>query len=130
MAQATTLTINDGQATPVAVAFTPEAVSPALSTFTDRSSGTAVGFRRITVSSKFASGKSVVNRSRLAIEYPIVTTINGVSTLAYTLRASVDIVIPDASTVAERNNLYAFVANSLANTALIRPAMRDLDPIY
>lgn len=130
MPQATTLTIDDGAATPVATNFTPEAVSPALSTFTDRSAGTSIGFRRIAVSSKFASGKSTVNRSKLSVEYPVVSTVNGISTLAYTLRASVDVVIPDASTVAERDNLYAFLANSLANTSLIRPAMRDLDPIY
>lgn len=130
MPQASTLTINDGAATPVATNFTPEAVSPALSTFTDRSTGTSIGFRRINVSSKFASGKSTVNRGKLTVEYPVVSTVNGVTSLAYTLRASVDIVIPDKATVLERNNLYAFLANSLANTALVRPALRDLDPIY
>lgn len=128
MPVASSLSINN--AAGAAVNFTPESVSPALTMFTDRASGAALGFRRIAVSSKFASGKSVVNRSKLTVEVPVTAVVNGVTTVAYTLRASVDVVLPSAAAATDRNDLYAFLTNALANTALVRPAMRDLEPIY
>lgn len=128
MPVASSLSINNAAGT--AVNFTPESVSPALTMFTDRTSGAALGFRRIAVSSKFASGKSVVNRSKLTVEVPVTAIVNGVTTVAYTLRASVDVVLPSAAAATDRNDLYAFLTNALANTALVRPAMRDLEPIY
>lgn len=129
MAQAAAITINDGQGTPVAVTFSPESISPQASIFTDRTSGVAVGFRRLAVSSKFASVKGGVNRGKFTVEYPVTAVVNGVTTVAYTLRASVDVIIPDGASTTERNNLYAFLQNGLANT-LVRGGLRDLDPIY
>lgn len=112
------------------VTFTPESVSPALTKFVDRTSGVSIGFRRINISSKFANAKSSVNRSKLTVELPVITTVNGVNQTAYTLRANVDMVLPEASSATDRNDLFAFTVNALQNTALVRPAMRDLDPIY
>jgi len=129
MAQAAAITINDGQATFVAVTFSPESVSPQASIFTDRASGTAIGFRRLGVSSKFAAVKGGVNRGKFTVDYPITSTVAGVTTVAYTLRATVDVIIPDGAISVERNNLYAFLQNGLANT-LVRGGLRDLDPIY
>lgn len=129
MAQASTITINDGQATPVAVNFAPESVTSAVASFVDRTSGVAVGFRRIAISNKFASGASKVNRAKVSIDYPVTTTVNGIVTPAYTLRATIDVILPDASTDAERKNLFAFITNGLNHT-LVRGAVRDLDPLY
>lgn len=129
MAQATPITINDGQVAPAAVTFNPESVTPGLSSFADRTSGVAVGYRRLTVSNTFAKGKSVVNRAKLGIEYPVTSLVNGITTVAYTLRCNVDVILPEQATDAERKNLYAFVKNALAH-ALITGAMRDLDPLY
>lgn len=129
MGQAANIVLNDGQATPVAVTFSPESVTPALSSFADRTAGVASGFRRLKVSNAFAAGKSVVNRSKYSVEYPVTTTVNGVTTVAYVLRANLELILPDGSTDAERKNLYAFMANGLAN-ALVRGALRDLDPLY
>lgn len=129
MAQATAIVINDGQATPVATTFNPESVSPGLSSFADRTTGIALGFRRIKVSTTFAGGKSKVNRSKVSIEIPVTSLVNGITTVAYTLRANVDIILPDGATSAQRNDLYAFLKNVFAN-ALIQGALRDLDPLY
>lgn len=129
MAQAAAIVINDGQATPVATTFSPEQVSPALSSFADRATGTALSFRRLKVSTTFASSKSKVNRSKFSLELPIVAVISTVPTLISTMRANVDIIIPDGATDAQRKDLYAFLRNALANT-LVQSAMRDLDPLY
>ena len=129
MSQAANIVLADGQATPVNVTFTPESVTPALSIFSDRSAGAAVGFRRLKVSNRFAGGKSTVNRASFSVEYPVITTVNGISSQAYVLRANVDLILPDQATDMERKNLYAFIKNGLTNT-LIQGAMRDLDPLY
>lgn len=129
MAQAAALVINDGQATPVATTFAPESVTPGLSSFADRSAGIALGFRRVTVSNTMANGKSTVNKARFSVAVPVTQVISGVTTVAYTLRANLDIILPDGATDAQRKDLYAFLKNGLSNT-LIQGALRDLDPLY
>jgi hypothetical protein len=129
MPAAAAVTINDGQATPVAVTFSPEVITSDVASFADRTPGVAVAYRRITVSNKFARGASKVNRAKYTVDYPVTTTVNGITTVAYTLRATVDLILPDQATTAERNNLFAFVSNGINNTA-IRSSLRDLDPQY
>lgn len=130
MSQAAAITINDGQVAPAATTFNPESVTPGLSSFADRSSGIALAFRRLRISTSFAKGgKSVVNRAKLGIEIPVTQVVSGVTSVAYTLRANVDIILPDGSTDAQRKDLYAFLKNALAH-ALVQGAMRDLDPLY
>lgn len=129
MAAIAPITVNDGQATPVAVTFNPENQTPGAFSFVDRTTGVAVGFRRLSISNKFASAGSAVNRARYAVEYPVTAVVNGVTSQAYVLRANVDVVLPTASTDAERKNLFAFLVNGLQH-ALVRGAVRDLDPLY
>ncbi len=129
MAAIAPITVNDGQATPVAVTFSPENQTTGAFSFVDRAAGVAVGFRRLNISNKFAKGTAAVNRAKFTVEYPVTSTVNGITTQAYVLRANVDVILPVASTDAERKNLYAFLSNGLQN-ALVRGAVRDLDPLY
>lgn len=129
MAAIAPITVNDGQATPVAVTFNPENQTPGAFSFVDRTAGVAVGFRRLSISNKFASGGALVNRAKYAVEYPVTAVVNGITTQAYVLRANVDVILPVASTDAERKNLFAFLVNGLQST-LVRGAVRDLDPLY
>lgn len=129
MTAAVPIVINDGAATPVATTFNPEDITSGVSNFVDRLSGVAIGFRRLVVGTKFAKGSSKVNRTSYSVDYPVTQVVDGVTVVAYTLRAKLEMIHPDQATTAERNNLYAFVQNGLSNT-LIRGALRDLDPIY
>lgn len=129
MPQASPLTIADGQATPVNQTFAVEQATPALSSFADRASGVAAGFRRILISNKFATSKSPVNRTKLTLACPVLQTVNGVSTIAYTARAQLEFILPDQATDGDRKNIFAFVKNALANTS-VQSALRDLDPMY
>lgn len=129
MPQASNLTIADGQATPVNCVFAVEQATPALASFADRASGTAAGFRRIKVSNRFASAKTPINRSKITIEYPVLQTVNGISTVAYTLRFSGEFILPDSATDLDRKNLFAFTRNSLGLPP-VQSALRDLDPFY
>jgi len=129
MPQAGNVIINDGQATPVAKTFTPESVTPQVSTFADRTSGIALGFQRIAVSTSFAKSAGSVNRTKYTVSVPVTQTVNGVTSVAYTLRANVEFIFPDGSTDAQRKDVYAYVVNGLQHTN-VRASLRDLDPQY
>lgn len=130
MAQVTgPLTINDGSATPVARAFSPEKVSPGDSTFVERTSGVSAGFHRLAVGFDPASKRRPTNHVALSLEMPTLSTLNGVSALAYTARFQGKFILPDVMTPAERANIVAIVANALSN-ALIKGVVKDLDPLY
>lgn len=123
------LSINNGAATPVAKSFAPEQVSPQLSTFTERSAASSSGFMRLSVSLSPASGKRATNRINIDFDYPVVSVVNGVNTVAYVGRFKGYFVMPDTMTSAERADLAAFVANALDNTQ-VRAVIKDLDPLY
>jgi len=130
MSQVTSsLTIDDGAATPVAKTFAPMRVAPDESIFTERSSGVSAGFTRLRVATSPAKNGRPTNRIDYDLDYPVLATVNGVSTVAYTLRFKGYFVIPDVATAAERANLAAYVANGLDNTQ-IRSVIKDLDPLY
>jgi hypothetical protein len=123
------LTINNGAATPVAKSFAPERVSPDNSVFTERSAAVSAGFSRLGVRYSAASSKRATNRVDVDLDFPVLSTVNGVSTVAYVGRFRGSFVIPDTMTAAERADLHAFVANGLDN-ALIKGVIKDLDPLY
>jgi hypothetical protein len=130
MAQITgPLSISNGAATPVAKSFAPERVAPELSTFTERSAAVSAGFSRLSVGFSPASAKRATNRVDLNLDFPVLTTANGVSAVAYVGRFKGYFVIPDVMTATERADMAAYVANALDVTA-VRAVIKDLDPLY
>jgi hypothetical protein len=130
MSQVTTsLSINNGAATPVAVTFAPERIAPELSTFVDRSGGVSALYPRLSVKFSPAANNRPTNRVDIDLDLPVGSTVNGVSTVASTGRVRCYAVIPDTWDAASRANLAALFANALDN-ALIRGVLKDLDPLY
>ena len=128
MAQGAAVVIADNAA--VNVTFSPEKITPELSTLVDRTTGVASRFRRLTVRFVPAKGNTKVNKSGLAISIPVWGTLpSGAQGVLYTLRARLEFDLPDGCTDVERKDLYAFTINGAANT-LVRGALRDLDPFY
>jgi hypothetical protein len=123
------LSINNGAGTPVAKSFAPERVAPDLSTFTERTAAVSAGFLRLSVGYSPANSRRTTNRVDVKLDFPVLQTINGVSTVAYTGRFQGYFVIPDVMTAAERADLRAFVANALDNAAVMA-VIKDLDPLY
>lgn len=123
------LTINDGQATPVARTFSPERVSPELSSFTERTAGVSAGYKRLGLGYSPASSKRPTNRIDHTLDFPVLQTVNGVSTVAYTARFVGYAIIPDQMTAAERADFQAFLANSF-DVAQVKAIYKDLDPMY
>lgn len=130
MSQATAFTLADGQATPVNITFSPERVTPELSTFVDRSSGIAARFRRLSARFNPATNGRKSNKAQLNISIPVVGVMaSGQTGVIYTLRSTISYELPDGCTDAERKDLHALTVNALGQ-ALLRGVMRDLDPLY
>lgn len=123
------LTINDGLATPVARSFAPTRVAPERSTFAEKSAAVSAGFKTLGVGLSLASASRPTNRVDVDLTFPVLQTVSGISTVAYTGLFKGYFVLPDVMTAAERADLAAFVANALDN-AQIRAVVKDLDPMY
>jgi hypothetical protein len=137
MAQVSNIVINDGATTPVAHTFAPSRVAPELVTYQDRSAGVVAGFNILTIGTRFADKKNGAQKvtirlalPTLAVTAPTTTTgIQPVPVAAYECFASIEFVLPSASSVQNRKDLITLVKNALAN-ATINSAVVDLDPPY
>jgi hypothetical protein len=58
------------------------------------------------------------------------TGIQPAPTLAYNLIATVELVLPERSTLQQRKDLLAYVKNALSNTAVIPPAVENFETVY
>lgn len=128
MAQVTgPLSIADGAA--VAKSFAPVSVGTSSAIFAERSSGVSAGFKLLTVGYSPASSKRATHRVPVSLALPTLSTVNGVSTVAYTGRFDGTFIIPEQMTASERADLVAFVTNGLS-LALLKNVVKDLDPLY
>lgn len=123
------ISINNGAATPVAKSFAPERVGPELSVFTERSAAVSAGFCRISAGFSSANAKRPTNRIDVDLSLPVLSTVNGVSSVAYIGRFRGYFVVPDQMTSSERADLHAYTSNFLA-TAQVKGMVKDLDPMY
>lgn len=123
------LSINNGAATPVAKSFAPERVAPDLSVFAEKTADVSAGYLRLSVGLSPASGQRNTNRVDVSLDFPVLQTIEGVSTVAFVGRFKGYFVIPDTMTAAQRADFRAFVANALDNAQIVS-VIKDLDPLY
>ena len=129
MPTASAISINDGQATPVAHTFEPNQVNNGSATFVDRDATTSAGQKQLILGFSPSSAKRSTTRVSIRFNYPVEQVVDGVTRVAYTARFNGDVVIPDIMTQAERDNLGAFIMNALANS-VVNGMVSDLDPVY
>lgn len=134
MAAIASLTLADGQATPVNKTFIPMDCTSALAVWTDRSSGIGLGMPKLDLSVSVKSGQSTKVRGTVAI--PVMEVISGADggytpspKVAYTMRGKIDFELPERSTLQNRKDLRAFVRNYLAD-AVIQKAVEDFERPY
>lgn len=131
------VTLNDGQATPVAHVFQPNSLVGELASFQDRSGGIALGYPVITILAADAAKGSAVAKVRAKIVVPILETVTGSSTggfapapeKAMDLTADMLFLIPIRSTLAHRKDLLAYSKNLLSN-ALMTALVETQEKIY
>lgn len=132
------ISLADGQTTPVVHTFSPVSVDAAgVAKLVDRSGGIAIGFPTLTMSVRSPSKGSKNYRVLAKIVQPTLevtspstgTGIQPAPTKAYDLLGTIEFVLPERSTAAERKNIYAYVKNLMANANLSN-AVETFETIY
>lgn len=142
------LTINDGQATPVAHNFGPHRIDEKqVVTWFDRVSGVGIGFNKLTFSLRSPIGgptaglesdaRKRVYKAVLTIDVPKLestsaATGSGIApapTVAYVHAARLELTLPERGALADRKDLIAYVKNALSN-ASINTALETLENFY
>jgi hypothetical protein len=137
MATVAAIVINDGASTPVAHTFAPSRVAPELVTYQDRLAGVVAGFNILSIGTRYADKKNGAQKvtvrmalPTLAVTAPTTTTgIQPVPVAAFECFANLEFVLPSASSVQNRKDLFTLIKNALANST-VYSAVVDLDPPY
>jgi phosphoribosylformylglycinamidine (FGAM) synthase PurS component len=124
-----TVTINDGEATPVAHAFSPVTTDGSVAKLAERV-GVPIGFPTLIVSSRSPVGNGEMYKAKLSISIPeTVVDGDGRTALDYTNSVHIEFVMHERSLEQERKNLRVLAANLLANAAVIT-VVEKLEPMY
>lgn len=132
------ITLADGQATPVTHTFSPVNIdSVGVSKLVDRSGGIAIGFPALTISVRSPSKGSKNYRVIAKVVVPTLevtspstgTGIQPAPMKAYDILGTLEFVLPERSTLAERKNVFAYVKNLMANANLVN-AVETFEAIY
>lgn len=126
-----TVSLADGQTTPVAHAFTPVGImTDGTAVWSDRDHTTPVGFFRMTQKLRQPIPSTDNTSPRVyrfveKISMPIVATVDGVETKVGENTAEVIFVLSEASSEQQRKDLRHFVRNSL----YVAPASSAIDTL-
>lgn len=124
-----TLAINDGQATPVSHNFDPVTTDGSLAKWADRSPTIPNGYRTIQLEVSPPAGTRITNKWQAGFNNPTVATIDGSDTVVRNSSGQVTLNIHPESTLQERKDLLAYMANFLAN-ASVKTSEQNLEPFY
>lgn len=133
------LTIADGQATPVNHTFSPVNIdSSGIAKWADRSGGIALGYPVVTFSQRppvrgSRNYKMIVKVSLPVLEQTSASTATGIQpapTLSYALSGTMELVMPERSTLAQRNDLLAYVRNMMANATVVTAGVQNFESVY
>lgn len=133
------LTLLDGQSTPASHTFNPINIdADGVARWADRSGGVAIGFPVVSMSMKAPSAKGSRNYRMVGkVTLPILeqtspstaTGIQPAPTVAYNLIANIEFVLPERSTLAQRNDIAAYAKNFLAN-GVVQAALQNFEYVY
>lgn len=138
MAAIATLSLLDGQPTPVSHSFAPVTIDRAgVAHFADRSGGIALGYPYITLLVRQPTKASRTTKVTGKVMVPVLevtspSTATGIQpqpTKAFDELFSFDFVLPERSTAAQRKDILAYAKNLLAH-AVVTNAVVDGEAIY
>jgi len=138
MSAIASMTIADGVATPVNHTFAPVNIDAAgVAKWADRSGGIALGYPVITQSIRVPNKDSRNYKLVMRVVTPVLevtspSTASGIQpapTKAYDLVGTIEFVLPERSSLAERKNIAAYVKNFLAN-ANVTNALESFESVY
>lgn len=124
-----TLTINDGQGTPVAHSFAPVTTDGSKAQFADRSPAIPSGFRTISHEVLPPNGARTVNKIVTGFLFPVVATVDGVDKVVRFSSAQVTLNVHPDSTLQDRKDILAYVANFLDDADVVS-SVTNVEPFY
>lgn len=124
-----TLSVNDGQAAPVAHSFAPVSTDGARAKWADRSPSIPAGFKVLSIEMAEPSGNRTVHKVTLGLTDPVVAAVDGADTVVRYNSAQLVLNIHPDSTLQNRKDILAYVANLAAN-ASVKTAVENLEPFY
>lgn len=137
MSAISNIVINDAQSTPAAHTFSPARQSGDLVEWHDRSAGYVAGFKKLSMLTRFASAQNAGQRITIKVMDPTLavtapasgTGVQPNPVAAYTTLASVEFLLPTASSLQNRKDILAYVKNLLSNSQVVA-AVENLDAPY
>lgn len=132
------LVLADGQATPVNHTFNPVNIDQAgVAKWADRSGGIALGFPVVTFSLRNPSKTSRNYKVSAKVVVPVLevtspstaTGIQPAPTLAYNMTGTIDMILPERSTLGQRDDLRAYMKNVLGH-AVLTAAAQSFESVY
>lgn len=131
------LTINDGQAAPVAHTFSQKTLIGTEASYSDRVGGITVGYPTILANSMPPTKTSRLAKVRVKVVLPVMevvnaSTYNGITpapTKAFDLTFDGIFFLPERCTLAQRKDILAYAKNLLSN-ALLTALVETQETIY
>lgn len=129
MPQIAALSINDGQVAPVAHTFGVVTTTGSKAEWAERSSLIPAGYLGITHEVRRPASATAAQRLVLGFNFPVLETVNGVSTVTRYSSAKLEMNFSNLSTEQERKDALAYVKNTLANAGVIDSIVK-IEPFY
>jgi len=134
MSAQASLTINDGQATPVAKTFSARGADMKMALYTDVSGGIGIGMAKITLSNAQSVSGNGSYKVEARITIPVMETISGsdggytpIPKVAFNVFGKIEFVVPNRSSLQNRKDILAYVKN-LAAHAVMSETVVDYNP--
>lgn len=138
MPQMASITINDGQATPVAHTFDPSGLDRnGVSLYHDRSGGVPLGFPKVSLNLSGGNGQTSMYRVKANIDVPVLKQVSGSTpagyspgpSIDYVVRGHMEFVIPSQSSAADRADILAYAKDLLA-AAVVTSMVENLEDVW
>lgn len=129
MPQLAAITINDGATTPVAHTFNPVVATQGRSRVADRSPGVPSGYLTIDHEVRQPGSPDAAFRVIMGFNIPVTAVVDGSTQVVRNSSAQIQINLSQESTLQERKDLLAYMANYLANTT-VKDTVYNIEPFY
>lgn len=122
-----TITLADGQATPVNRVFTPVSLSEGVAVWNDRSKSVQLEQPYITAKTTRGKSQAALTRQTFTFNVPLYSAVEG--KLQNTVGASIEVRLPGNATQAQRDDITAYVRN-FAASAVFATMVKNMEGVF
>lgn len=129
MPAAVTLSINDGQGTPVAHSYTPAGQTGSKVEWNEKTAGIPAGYFVLSHELVKPGTPEAAYRVKIGLNMPSTATVDGSLAVVRNSSAQVTFNLSQSSTLQERKDLLAYIANTLGN-ASVKTSIQDIEQFW